>query len=394
MTVPRHRPPLALLALLVVLPACDTGPDVPGEVDWDELPVREGTVDLTIGEMDGRPEEELGSVGGVARDGDGRIYVADAQADEVRVFSPDGGFLFAFGRGGEGPGELAGPCCLAFGPDGLLWVRETGGNHRYSAFRVASDSAAFVRTLPMQHTAMGLWAPTTFDTEGRLVDIGFRVDTVSRDPVPVRMHLDRESGEVMGRGRLPRPPGERVGMHEITRESGEGVSTFYLQQPFGPRHLVAHGPGGEWAEALSDLYGIRWYQFTGSSRIVVGSEDRGPELTAGERAEAEERLAGYRERHGLAEGDLPWGVPARRPPLEGLFFDAAGRLWVHLSARTPEGRNQAHVFDRDGNPVARYTWPDGVTLDGIRAWIGEDVALGIAADSLDVPRVARIRFGG
>ena len=73
------------------------------------------------------------------------------------------------GGAGEGPGELTDPCCLAFGPDGLLWVRESV---RYSAFELGPESARYERGLRIAHTGVGMVAPVTFDALGRLVDIG------------------------------------------------------------------------------------------------------------------------------------------------------------------------------------------------------------------------------
>ncbi len=44
-------------------------------------------------------------VAGVLPAPDGRVYVADAQDQRIRVFDADGGYVGAFGRRGQGPGE-------------------------------------------------------------------------------------------------------------------------------------------------------------------------------------------------------------------------------------------------------------------------------------------------
>ncbi|MXX73112.1 MAG: 6-bladed beta-propeller [Gemmatimonadetes bacterium] len=62
---------------------------------------------LRIGSLDGTCDA-FGEVTSIAVDADGRIYVADRQANEIRVFSPTGECVRTFGRSGEGPGECAG----------------------------------------------------------------------------------------------------------------------------------------------------------------------------------------------------------------------------------------------------------------------------------------------
>jgi DNA-binding beta-propeller fold protein YncE len=62
---------------------------------------------------------------GVARDAQrGRIYIADAQAHDVKIFSDDGELLGAIGHRGEGPGEFNAPTYLTFARD-QLYVTDT-----------------------------------------------------------------------------------------------------------------------------------------------------------------------------------------------------------------------------------------------------------------------------
>lgn len=79
--------------------------------------------ELRIGTAEGEAAYQFGEIVGIDVDGDGRIYVMDQQAQEVRVFDADGSFSHAMGRPGAGPGELsqaAGPVFV--GPDGVVAV--------------------------------------------------------------------------------------------------------------------------------------------------------------------------------------------------------------------------------------------------------------------------------
>lgn len=55
---------------------------------------------------------------------DGRFAVADAQAEEVRIFDPDGRHLRTFGGKGAGPGELQGMQGVHLDHEGMLRVAE------------------------------------------------------------------------------------------------------------------------------------------------------------------------------------------------------------------------------------------------------------------------------
>lgn len=84
--------------------------------------------ELRIGTAEGEAMYQFGQIVGLDVGLDGRIYVMDQQAQQVRVFGPDGRFLQGMGRAGSGPGELsqaAGPVFVGPGdtvsvPDVML----------------------------------------------------------------------------------------------------------------------------------------------------------------------------------------------------------------------------------------------------------------------------------
>ena len=66
-----------------------------------------GEVELVIGSvLDGDPAYLFESVRALARDAEGRIYVADSGSRTVRVFDDGGTHVYSFGGRGEGPGEF------------------------------------------------------------------------------------------------------------------------------------------------------------------------------------------------------------------------------------------------------------------------------------------------
>jgi hypothetical protein len=89
--------------------------------------------ELRIGLREGPPEYLFGQVTSVAVDSQGRIYVLDMQALEIRVYSPSGVFERTMGNRGSGPGELTGAqSLLMIGGDTLLVPDR--GNLRFNRY--------------------------------------------------------------------------------------------------------------------------------------------------------------------------------------------------------------------------------------------------------------------
>ena len=382
-------PPLAALSLLAL--AC--AEDEPARV-FPEVPTFEGSIDLEIGEMDGDDPYLFTRIASIAEDAQGRLFVADGQTSEIRVFESDGGFAFRFGGYGEGPGELSDICCLAFGPDGQLWVRESA---RYSVFALESASAEYLRGMRSLHPGMvGLRDPFTFDADGNLVNVG---PVTSEDAT----NLTAQLRGVTARLQL-NPDGavDTVVLADAERQyTGQATTEFerefegrsvrgimYLHHWFGPTWIHAHAEGGAWAEAITSQYSINYHHPDGTVSLIEGPPLEGPMLSRDELATAESRIQRDLDRSDL--DDHPFGIPERKPPLEGMFFDAGGRLWVEKTGADGEEVREADVW-AGTELVARYRWPRRIA-ELPSPWATDSMLYGITTDSLGVQRVARVRF--
>jgi hypothetical protein len=79
--------------------------------------------ELRIGSLADDPDYQFGQVGTVAVNSLGEIFISDTQAQDVRVFSPDGIYLRTLGGPGSGPGELGpGASNLLMSPGDTLLV--------------------------------------------------------------------------------------------------------------------------------------------------------------------------------------------------------------------------------------------------------------------------------
>lgn len=139
--LPGTVPLAAVLACALVLAACgdqrpgtewqgsvvdSAGTQVvhnPAEGLWTEETRWTYREELRIGALDGSPELQFGQISGVDVSPEGEILVLDAQAQEVRVFGPDGAYLRTLGEAGSGPGELGpGAAGVFLAPDGSVRV--------------------------------------------------------------------------------------------------------------------------------------------------------------------------------------------------------------------------------------------------------------------------------
>ena len=73
----------------------------------------------------GSPSELKNPTGVAIDEARQRLYVVDSQGHEVRAYTMDGKFLFAFGKRGTGDGEFNYPTSIAVGKDGRIYVVDT-----------------------------------------------------------------------------------------------------------------------------------------------------------------------------------------------------------------------------------------------------------------------------
>ena len=71
---------------------------------------------------------------GVAVDGDGHVYVADAMLDVIQIFDEQGRLLLVFGDKGSHPGEFWMPAGIFIGSDDTIYVADAY-NYRVQTFR-------------------------------------------------------------------------------------------------------------------------------------------------------------------------------------------------------------------------------------------------------------------
>ena len=77
---------------------------------------------MRIGSSEEEGPELFGRVASFDVDPQGKVYVLDKQAAEVRVFDAQGNFVRTVGNPGRGPGEFTNPSAVDISPNGEIWI--------------------------------------------------------------------------------------------------------------------------------------------------------------------------------------------------------------------------------------------------------------------------------
>lgn len=346
---------------------------------WDQDSGWSLEEDLRIGTVEGDSPELFGRVVDLEVDEEGRLYVLESDAGEVRVFGPDGTHLRSFGRRGQGPGELQRPVALAWGPGDRLWVVDTG-NHRYSVFDTTGVLVDEKRRFADGQVAP--W-PGTVVKDGRVVDVDLRGGRIYTIHGPDGTVQDTVS-----------VPGFESPSFVHTTES----SRLSVGVPFAPRLQVRFDPRGFLWTGVSEDYRIVQRSLDGgdSLRVIRRVYDPVP-VTDLEREAALERMAWFRDQGGRVDASR---IPERHPAFRGFLVDRRGYLWVEPVTPRPEPVTPEDlvrplpavwdVFDDGGRYLGRLE--AGMVLGSVR--VTDTHVHGVTVDELGVPYVVRLRIEG
>jgi hypothetical protein len=333
---------------------------------------------LALGEAGGVDEAspaEFGRVRTVMADEDGRLYVADAHALEIRVFEADGRFVGALGRKGGGPGEIEGLHGTAWLTADTMVVADYGnarlalmdreGHHlgQWPWVRITGPVRFFFPTGPGDMYAQSFRS---------LGEAGGRQGPV--EPVWVRYGVDGPA-DTLSIPRLDAPP---PGTSATCR--GDGIGFF--TNPHGDRLLAVPAPGGERVVAMTSTYRLSFLDASGDTvRVLTRDPDPVP-LSDEEWRETEEQYAEFRRQWRGASCDGDVRRPRHLPALRDLSFDHDGRLLVEF---TTSAGPALDVYDPDGRWLTTLPLPERDT--GVPLFLRDDRLHLVTRDSLGVQRV-------
>lgn len=338
---------------------------------------------FSVGTLDAEEAYQFGQISGVDVDADGNVYVADVQAQNVRVFDASGTYLRTIGQPGSGPGEFGRNLAGVFVVDGGVLVPDLS-NQRLSRFGL---DGTFISS---ERVDMGRGIPIRWDVTSRGRLVAQRRLVVPGDSVAsvgdaiVTLAAEGETVDTVA----------TLGMGQSVQITG-GIPKI---RQFEPDPVWDAAPDGRLVTAMNSAWRFEVYGADRTlERVVSRPFERKPVTERDKQA----------VRGGLREMYRTQGVPPQAyealisamefadyfPAFASVAFGPAGSLWVQnllsddeLSAQGATvavldmGSTEWGVFDADGRYLGTVAFPG--TFQPVRV-IG-DRFFGIARDDFDV----------
>ena len=402
-----------------------TGRDRPIEAGFEEV--------YRVGVVDGESWEMFASVGQVAFDAEGNLYVFDGtsgamsfggmrlmRSGEVRVlvFDAAGRFVREFGSSGGGPGEFNQPMGFAVLRDGTVVVSDVG--HRaYQLFDASGEFRRMVRAgddpeavaiqahdIRPDPRGGGVFAGGSRGSIGMSTG-GAAGPPTSRPFLRVDLGGDAVRADTVAEGWLPpRTDLDDVATSPVPADLRDMLRGMAMPTVFEPEFLVGVRPDGGSGHSDSSAYALKVTPpgAPDVARIIRRPFEPEP-VTEGVREAREERVAAARRALGGTGGSrrlMLVGAAAGNNPrpeatfeLEDRYYHEVpvlrsmattweGRIWVQRRGEEPESDGPIDVLTPDGAYMGTYAtgateMPDAFGPGGLAAFIERD--------ELDVPRV-------
>lgn len=348
--------------------------------------------DLVIGEAEGAPEYQFGQIAGIDIGSDGRIYVIDQQAQEVRVFHPDGSYSHSMGKAGAGPGELsqgAGPVFVGTGDTVLVPDMMQQRVTRYTA----DGEPAGSYPLPM---ANGIAAKWMEGPDQALLQQAVVMQMPGQENVDQQNLLLRRNtaGEVVDTV-LRMPIGSTVSF-----AGGQPSITLFESEP-----MWTVGPDGRLYYGVNSQYRLEAMSPDGTVERVIRKDMTRRPITESDQDEYRRIIMGLWQDQGMPPQALDMmsqalGFADSYPAYANILAGPDGTLWVQ-GIQTPDevveqggafdmqdmGSASWEVFDDEGRLLGTVEMPPRF----MPLMFHDDAIYGILRDELDVQAAARMR---
>lgn len=356
----------------------------PGEA-WAVAP------DVVIGTAEGEPEYQFGQINGIDVGADGRIYVYDQQAREVRVFGPGGEFIASMGKAGSGPGELSQAAGPVFVAPGDTVVVPDMMQQRLTLYTGQGEPAGS-HPLPMTEGIAVKWMERP---DQDLVQQAMIMAFPGREDVdPKNLLLHRQHTGALVDTVLEMPIGESVSFSGSTP-----TITLFESEP-----MWTVGPDGRLCTGINSDYSINVHSPDGELVRIVRKPFEARRVTDTDQAELRRIIRELWQDQGMPPEALDamsqrLNFAETYPAYANILGGPDGSLWVQR-IQTPDeirevggtfnvqdmGSATWEVFDNDGRLLGTVEMPPRFTP---LAFIN-GAFYGVLRDELDVQYAARM----
>lgn len=365
-----------------------SGQDAVGTKQIDDIrraAVRTVVEEISLGTAVAEPEEQFGLVSDVDRDSEDNLYVADAHAKKVFVFSRTGSRLRSIGQEGEGPGEFNGLISIVLTDGDRLRVFDLN-LWRETVFDL-SGSVLRTHNLPQPHE-FGQIPEVDYDRHGQLYNMGYQ-----RFASTLKKALSE--GAEVARGDVTIDRWSRADESWATLVTVPSIAVYLTgggirDAPFANRPLWDPVPSGGVWYADSGEYRLVRLSTTGDTLCRIRANVPRPDVSEREREAylrgadlegvSEDRLRRIRERR----QEMP--IPDHRPVLSELVSARTGGVWVRPAPRRWGAEPDSvrwHAYSSNGRLEARVQLPTNV--NPIR--VGPEEVIGVRRGPSDVDQV-------
>lgn len=348
--------------------------------------------DLRIGSAEGEPEYQFGQIAGIDVASDGRIFVLDQQARDVRVFDREGRFVARIGKAGSGPGELgqgAGPVFV--GPGDTVSVPDVG-QQRVTRYTPGGEPAGSFPVAMSDGIAVK-WMETP---DGELVQQTMILALPHQAAVePGNILLRRNASGEITDTLMVMPAGQTMDF-----SSGQPRMTLFAPEP-----MWALGPQGHLVYGNNSVYRLEVFGPGGELERVIAKERERDPISESDQQEFRRVIREAWEQAGMPPQAMDMMAQALHfadyyPAYANLFGGPAGSVWVQ-GVQSPEdvresgatfdlqdiGGPEWEVFDNEGRLLGVVRMPPRFTPLLFRG----DHIYGVLRDDRDVQYATRMR---
>ena len=290
-------------------------------------------------------EEELKITGGegeqafrdlvsIAVDGDGRIYLLDGKAANIKVCDRSGRFLKIVGRRGQGPGEFGRPERLAITPHKEIMVSDPGR----SLIHFLDMEGHYLRQLPQNSP---FFSGPKFLSSGAMVA---SYSVFGEDFKTILCQLDKDMKPVFTYTTIPlyKPPKVHIFLY---------MFVYDLQWDIAPNDEVV------WGAMTTPEYEIYVHDARGKIIRKIIKDYTPIDLTGDEYKKLMKAWFGRPP----ASGQFEFIVPREYPPFHTFMVDSEGRIFVRRFEAVDKGeRLLCEVFDSQGRYITDIVFPEKI----------------------------------
>lgn len=307
--------------------------------------------ELSIGQIEG--DENYMFFAGISlnTDDEGNFYVTDYDKSSILKYSPDGNFILAIGRKGQGPGEFQSVSAARFDKDGFLYVTDII-NHRISFFKKDGE---FMRQISLSDRFIDLY----INSDGYYVARKF--GTTQEEKAMKRISvfgLFNSELEII----------EEIYTDEVEMSLPSGtdeasivqyIANTYSNLVFKPEGWLVLDENDSTYFGYPDNYEINIYSHLGKLQKIIKRDYEPIRITKKD----EESLINMMGEMLTSPGNVPQGTfkkalekikfPQYKPAFQRFILMENGWLFVIVDS-TPNEYALIDLFDQEGKYIAQF----------------------------------------